>query len=83
MVWNDHFNRARAHVIGAHVAWRGRQPFADAAADDHQVPVDRAGRRQPDALRGGIAPEVLAEIDAATGAEALDRLCRSRDRARR
>ena len=36
--------RAGAHVVGADVAGRRRQPFADAAADDHEILVDDARR---------------------------------------
>ena len=68
--------RARPHVVGANVTRGGRQPLADAAADDHQILVDDSGRRESHALRLRIAAEILAQVDPPGGAEGIERLSR-------
>jgi hypothetical protein len=68
------FECARADVVRADVSRRGRQGFADAAADDHQIPVDDAGRGEPHALRRRVAAQILAQVDPPACAECGDRL---------
>ncbi len=67
-------HRAGPHVDGADVAGRGRQAFVDAAADDQEIAVDRAGRRQPHRLQLRRPAEAVVEIDPPGAAERLDRL---------
>ena len=65
--------RARPRIVGADVAGRRRQSLADAAADDQQIAVHDAGRRQADRLALGRAPEIAAQIDPSVVAEARHR----------
>src|SRR5262245_57627370 len=57
---------AGAHIVRADVAGRRRQVLTDPPADDHQVLIDNAWRRQQHGLRITIAPELFAQIDPST-----------------
>ena len=65
---------AGAHIESANIAWRRRQRFRGAPADDEDVFVDyaRSGQNHRRLLR--IAPKALAQIDAPGLAEGLDGL---------
>src|SRR4029078_137705 len=66
--------RAAPDVVGADVAWGCGQAFADTATHDHEILVDHAGRREPDALRLRIAAEILPQVDVPVSPERGDRV---------
>src|SRR5688572_17885119 len=67
---------AAAYVVSAHVTGRGGQTLPDASADDHEIAPDDAGSGEPHRLRRRLAPQVLAQVDAARDTEVLDDLAR-------
>ncbi len=56
---------AGSHIIGADVAVGRGQSFRFAAADDHQIFVNYCRAGYVNGLRGRIAVQILAQIDAA------------------
>jgi hypothetical protein len=69
---------AGPHVDGPDVARRGRQAFVDAPADDQQIAVDGAWRREPHRLEFRRPAEAFVQIDPAVAPERRDRLAGGR-----
>src|SRR5581483_10160309 len=63
-----------ANVISSDITRSGRQGFRIASANDEQVFVDDWRAGEGDRHGGRIAPEILAQVDAALIAEAGNRL---------
>jgi hypothetical protein len=69
---------AGSRAVGADVARRRGKPFGDAPADDHQILVDHARRREAHVLLRRISSEIAAKIDSTAVAERGDRFPRRR-----